>query len=255
MVMRRPFFLMILIVSAIASRALGGGDNASLAKAEFEKGTKFFEAEEYEAALPHFQAAYDLSYHRATSIFALAQCERALKRYDEAIEHFKEYLASKPTPTDAAEVKETLALLEELRQNARTAEPKTAEPKKATGAETPDLEAAPAKPAESPIDSPPAKPESKAVEPPPAPAPEVHVDPPAAPKGQPLDLAVREPPKPPARAAMNPPEEESESVFESPILWIGVGAALVAGVVAIALLARSKESPYGGSTGVIIEPR
>ncbi|MBI4820534.1 MAG: tetratricopeptide repeat protein [Deltaproteobacteria bacterium] len=91
-------------------------------KDEFEKGTRYFEAEEYEAALPFFQKAYELSGKRPATIFSLAQCERSLKRYDDAITHFKEYLATTPRPPDAAEVETTLALLIDLARDQKLKE-------------------------------------------------------------------------------------------------------------------------------------
>ena len=96
----------------------GGG------KREFEKAMRFYQAQEYEAALPWFEKAYELSGRRASSIRALAQCERSLKRYESAIKHFKEYLATQPTPSDASSVAETVRLLEEIvAEQTRTSKP------------------------------------------------------------------------------------------------------------------------------------
>ena len=83
-------------------------------KAEFEKAMRYYQAQEFEAALPWFEKAYELSGRRASTIRALAQCERSLKRYEPAIVHFEEYLATKPRPSDATAVAETVAILKEL---------------------------------------------------------------------------------------------------------------------------------------------
>ncbi|MBK6685870.1 MAG: tetratricopeptide repeat protein [Deltaproteobacteria bacterium] len=83
-------------------------------KAEFEKAMRYYQAQEFEAALPWFEKAYELSGRRASTIRALAQCERSLKRYEPAILHFEEYLATKPRPSDATAVEETVAILKEL---------------------------------------------------------------------------------------------------------------------------------------------
>ncbi|MBI2373120.1 MAG: tetratricopeptide repeat protein [Deltaproteobacteria bacterium] len=80
---------------------------------EFLRANRFFEAAEYEAALPLYRDAYRLSGRRPSTIRGLAQCERALKHYDDAIVHFEEYLATHPE--DAAEVHETVKLLREIR--------------------------------------------------------------------------------------------------------------------------------------------
>ena len=85
---------------------------AANGREEFEKGSRYFKAEEYEAALPYFRKAYEMSGHRPAAVFALAQCERSLKMYGPAIQHFREYLESKPA--NAADVEETIALLQEL---------------------------------------------------------------------------------------------------------------------------------------------
>lgn len=82
------------------------------AKAAFERGKKYFELEEYKAAVRQFKLAYQLSGQRPSTILALAQCERQLGRYADAVEHFREYLAT--NPEDAAEVRETIVLLDEL---------------------------------------------------------------------------------------------------------------------------------------------
>ncbi len=104
-------FAFALSLSIAATKASNG-------KVEFEQALRFYDAQEYDAALPYFQKAYELSGRRASAIRALAQCERALKKYDEAIAHFREYLAVKPRPADAASVEETIKLIDELRMKA-----------------------------------------------------------------------------------------------------------------------------------------
>jgi tetratricopeptide (TPR) repeat protein len=84
-------------------------------KEEFDRAARYYKAQEYEAALPWFQKAYELSGKRPSSIRALAQCERSLKMYDEAIIHFREYLATNPPAAEAKSVKKTIDLLEELK--------------------------------------------------------------------------------------------------------------------------------------------
>lgn len=105
---------------------LAGEVDTDKGKAQYEIATKYFQIDEYEAALPHFRAAYELSGQRPSTILALAQCERVLKRYTAAIEHFKEYLATGPEDSDA--VQETIDLLVELeaKRKKRQAEAKPA---------------------------------------------------------------------------------------------------------------------------------
>jgi tetratricopeptide (TPR) repeat protein len=189
-------------------------------KEEFEKATRFFKAGEYEAALPHFQRAYELSNRRPSTVLGLAQCERALKRYESAVVHFREYLASKPTPADAASVAETLKLVEDLR-----AEVGDQKPNPYSGSppeETPPVDGS-APPGEKPRQ---ATAQQTSAEQAPSEAP---------------------------RLVAPPPESSEPSVIESPLFWILTGAAVVAGGVALTIaLASGKEKPYSGSSGVFI---
>ena len=81
------FLAAAALVFSTAAYAEGG-------KEEFQKAVKYSKAGEYEAALPLFKKAYEASGHRSSTILALAQCERSLKLWDDAIKHFKEYLLS-----------------------------------------------------------------------------------------------------------------------------------------------------------------
>lgn len=106
------------LLAEAAPKPKGPSAPVDPARADFEKGMRYYEAQEYEAALPYFERAYELSGHRASTIRALAQCERSLKNYARAIDLFREYLATQPK--DRVAVEETVALLEPLRdqQNA-----------------------------------------------------------------------------------------------------------------------------------------
>lgn len=162
----------------------------------FEKGLGYFNAEEYELALPLFEEAYEASAHRPPAIFMLAQCERMLKRYDRAIAHYREYLATKPPPEDAAKVEKTIDLLLELEKKAAV----TIAPK------------------------------------PPPPPPPIATTPIAAPPIAPI-------------------EDEDDSLWESPIFWIGAGAvALIAVGAGVALSGQSKSDPTGSAEVTIVRP-
>jgi len=104
----RPY----LFLSVIAFLSLGFINEASAqeGKQEYQQAIDLFEAEEPEAALPFFKKAYELSGRRPSTILGLAQCERALKRYEPAIVHFEEFLATNPEKAQAERVKETLRL-------------------------------------------------------------------------------------------------------------------------------------------------
>lgn len=110
-------------------------------RAEFERAARYYKAQEYDAALPWFQKAYELSGKRPSTIRALAQCERSLKMYDRSIEHFREYLATNPPAAEAKSVRQTIALMEEL----KTSSDAIAEAKKKDPADlTPAIDAPPA---------------------------------------------------------------------------------------------------------------
>jgi len=83
---------------------------AQQGKNEYTQAIALFEAEEFEAALPFFEKAYQLSEKRPSTILGLAQCERALKLYEKAIVHFEEFLKTKPEKEQGLRVEETLRL-------------------------------------------------------------------------------------------------------------------------------------------------
>ena len=107
-------------------------------KAEFERGVALFKAEEYALAYDHLTAAYELSGRRASTILALAQCERMLKKWNDAITHYREYLATGVSAEETVRVNETIGVIEELKSRAE------AEQAKKTEAVQPNLPAAPA---------------------------------------------------------------------------------------------------------------
>ncbi|MBI4820027.1 MAG: tetratricopeptide repeat protein [Deltaproteobacteria bacterium] len=134
--------LSILPVTSWAQGSDGAGRD------EFVKANRFFEAGEYEAALPMYRKAYQLSNRRSSTIRALAQCERALKMYDEAITHFEEYLATEPE--DAVQIRETVELLKDLRASqAKPDAPRDPGDPKAAPKTDPPV----AKPADPPVEA------------------------------------------------------------------------------------------------------
>ena len=110
MVMRTPSFALMIVLLCLPS--LG---RAQEGRVEFEQARAFFQAEEYKEALPYFQKAYELSNKRPSTVLALAQCERVLRMYEEAILHFEEYLSSLPEGTEAKRIRHTIALLKTQR--------------------------------------------------------------------------------------------------------------------------------------------
>lgn len=210
--MVKSVLLSALVCVALLPSVAHAQTDAAEAKKEFEIATRYFEAEEYEVALSHFQRAYKLSNKRPAAIFGLAQCLRILKRYEESIRYFEEYIATGPDDADRA--KETVVMLKEAKRNRDEANQKAA----------------------------------LAAKPPPPPPP---VE--AAPAPEP-------PPPPPASEATAqttvtaPPPEDDDSIIESPWFWIVTGAVVIGGGVALGVALGSGGSPYGGNSGVVLEP-
>lgn len=243
MVKPRPFLLLCLLL--LASSHAHADDSG---RTEYQAGTRYFEAEEYDAALPLFRTAYERSGQRPATIFALAQCERALKRYDDAIFHFKEYLAT--GPDNQKEVVETVQLLEELvardRANrASEAEARAAADKKAEDERRAEAERRAA--AEQQVNTERTRREAaeraaeeerqRRV------AAEARADAAATP-GPALTAA----PPPP------PPVEEEGSLLSSPVFWVVTAVVVAGGAVAAGVAVSAGSSPYGGTSGVVIEP-
>lgn len=184
---RGVVLLSALLVTATSSAAPPPkGDG----KAEFDKAMRYYQAQELEAALPWFEKAYRLSGKRPSTIRALAQCERSLKRYEAAIAHFEEYLATTPRPSDADAVTETVSVLKELLADQRA--------EAAAKEKGPTTTAAP---------------------PPPAPPPPPALAPPPGP-----------PPPAPVLTATGTPEEPSSSVAPWLLIGGGAGVAVGGGV-------------------------
>lgn len=223
-------------------------------KADYETAARFFDAEEFEAALPYFQRAYELSGKRPAAVLGLAQCLRALKRYGEAIARYEEYLTTKPM--DAAEIEETLRLLRALlahseKQAAERAAAQAESERKAREAEARDAEAraAAARRAEA---------ERAQVREDATRAAEE-----AARRVAAEEAARRRTEPPPAPAlvapALPPPEvtEDDEGSFlSSPVFWVITGVLAAGGGTAAVLFAtKSEADPYAGSAGVLLEPK
>jgi tetratricopeptide (TPR) repeat protein len=200
MVATQLLLALVVITSAAPSKTDG--------REEFERAARYYKAQEYEAALPWFQKAYELSGHRPSTIRGLAQCERSLKMYDEAIEHFREYLATNPSASEAKSVRKTIDLLEEMRA---TAPPKQPEPQP------------------EPASEPRAQPEPQA-EPQPQKQPEPEPDPP------PTLVPQYTPRVAPPLTTQTQVEEES-----SALPWIAIGTGVAVTAVGATLFALGRK--------------
>jgi hypothetical protein len=118
----------VFFATSVASAAEVSSDP----KEAFQRGVSLFKAEEYALAHEHLKAAYELSGRRSSTILALAQCERMMKRWDDALTHYEEYLASGVSPEEVARVNETIGVIKALKAReakaAATAKPEPPPP-------------------------------------------------------------------------------------------------------------------------------
>ena len=105
-------FLTCLLLAISANNGHANNDkNMATAKTAYIEGQRLFQAEEYELALPYFEKAYVASNKKPSTVLGFAQCLRMLKRYDEAIEKFEEYLVTPEGKAESERVTETLKIL------------------------------------------------------------------------------------------------------------------------------------------------
>lgn len=210
----RTLILVALLLGVRVAAASPAEDTRG--KNEYDRALKYYAAEEHEAALPLFQRAYELSNHRPSTVLGLAQCERALKMYDRALEHYREFLRINPKSSDVASVKETIAMIEEVRDDARRKE--SPQPEKRPSA---DRDAAPRQD-------------------------ELRL---AAPSRTATRAAMLAPP--PALSA----KEDSTGVFSSPYFWVAaVGVVVLGGAAVFVATKPSHPEPYSGTTGLFFKP-
>jgi tetratricopeptide (TPR) repeat protein len=216
-------------------------------KVAFEIAKELSDNEDHQAARPYFVKAYVLSDHKPVSILGLAQCERMLNNYDEAIILYKEYLATKPSPASAEKIQETIALLERLKPEEKKVDL------------TPAIGAAPEiAPAKKPS-PPPAREYTPPISNEPSPTPSISNEPVRETRPAPKqETAPPESIAPAPEVTTAPPIEQEDrsdeaggSVFSSPVFWAIAGAVVVGGAVAGGLALTSGGELYPGSTGVV----
>ena len=99
---------------------------APAGKLELERAQALFLQRRYGEALVSYEAAYARSGRRPSTMFALAQCHRALENFEDALRFYEEYRATGLDLEEAARVDNTLeVVMEQLTQQraARAATP------------------------------------------------------------------------------------------------------------------------------------
>jgi tetratricopeptide (TPR) repeat protein len=115
---RRPAGAVLL--SAVIASGLAGGTARAQGSEErvdeearslFHAGESAFSQGRYEAALEHFQAAYELS-PRPELLFNIGNTAERLRREEEALEAYRRYLAAQPDAENRAQVEARIQIIE-----------------------------------------------------------------------------------------------------------------------------------------------
>jgi tetratricopeptide (TPR) repeat protein len=203
-------------------------------------GQSHYNLNEFAEALQDFKEAYRLHPDPAF-LFNIAQCERQLGDFDEAIKFYRSYLRNKPEATNAKEVQKKIDELKGLSDAKRKSQ--TGAPQSVIAPTTPPPPVSPSAPPPAPV-APiaPLSPSPSGTAPPPAaepPAPVPNLAPaPAA--------AATTTTAPGADLTAKPAEAESTPIYKQWWFWAGAGAVVV-GVVVVAVVASSGSASAPGS--------
>lgn len=115
----------------------GPNPKEDAARAHFFRGVELYQQANYANAWLEFTSAYQLV-PRTALLNNMARCEVKIGRPAEALQHFKDYLASSPDDPDAEYIRQEIARLEgELGRRATTAQKATVEQQAAEAAPSP----------------------------------------------------------------------------------------------------------------------
>lgn len=127
--------LAIAMTLAVLAPRAAYADEASSARELYERGIRFYNLQQFDAALDAFQGAYSIE--RPEFLFNIAQCQRQLRQYEAAARSYRAFVASFPGGPDSATASR---LAQEMdAQAAAASAPKAAA---ATAAQTPTATAA-----------------------------------------------------------------------------------------------------------------
>ena len=210
-------------LSATAIHAAPGGPKTAkvktdpaAAKKAYLAAQKLFKAEEYKLALPLFEKSLSIVEQKAFFDYGTRAMRANAEMYDEAIGHFKEYMAVAPSKDRKKRIQETLRILEQ--QNAQLKKEQAAEEEKKKLAEA-EAEKIRKKEAELLAE----KLAAKIVQ-------------------QQVPSATK--------------EESKDSIWGSPWLWVGIGVVVAGAAAGTSVaLSGSDSDLYGGSSGVLLTPQ
>lgn len=213
------------VLLSFSGGAWAAGDQA--AKAKFQAGKTAYDLGEFDQALVRYTEAYKLKPLPAF-LFNIAQCHRQLKNYERASFFYKRYLSLQKKATNAAQVKELIAEMDQ-----KLAEAKDAETKRKS-----EVAAAPA--LEPPLKSPP--PQQAKWD-----TPLEHSPTDGAPTAPPLPIADESPVPLAPLVVVN--EAEDRPLYKQWWFWTATAAVATAAAVGV-VVATSQKPEEVASLGV-----
>jgi len=124
--------LAAVLALGIPPASAQGDVNREIAKKHYELGEKLYQFKDYKKALDEFQKAYDLAPIPAL-MFNMGRCHEKLGATEDALKHYRRFLAAKPDAPNRADVEARIKALEE--RQAKPAPASNPEPKPATAPE------------------------------------------------------------------------------------------------------------------------
>jgi hypothetical protein len=106
------------MLALLVARAAGAQTDPTVVMHEhYEKGQLAYEAQKYELAAAEFRAAYQAK-PSASLLYNEAVCVERMKRYDQALKLYREYLDKGPSAKDRADAERRIAAIEAHRDEA-----------------------------------------------------------------------------------------------------------------------------------------
>lgn len=109
--MRITHLVTIVAVALGAAARLAAADDRKLAESHARRGVALYNLGKYDAAISEFEAAYTL-YQSDALLFDLGQAHRQLDHCEPALHYYQRFLAGRPAPELAADVRRLLPKLE-----------------------------------------------------------------------------------------------------------------------------------------------
>jgi tetratricopeptide (TPR) repeat protein len=97
--------------SASAEESAPSGDAKAVALKAFQRGTSYYQREEYDKAIDQFESGYQ-AVPQGVFLYNIAQSHRMAGRADRALAYYRQYLQMSPDAKNRAEIEERIAALE-----------------------------------------------------------------------------------------------------------------------------------------------